>query len=67
MSIATATLADLRAAYTAVAKAEVALRDYNQGTNSPDKQLGRFTVTEVDTLVTAALDALGEIGTPTTP
>lgn len=65
MSIATATLDDLRAAYTAVAKVEVALRDYNQGTNSPDKQLGRFTVDEVDDLVTAALDALGEIGEAT--
>lgn len=67
MSIATASLEELRAAYTAVAKAEVALRDYNQGTNSPDTQLGRFTVQEVDDLVTAALDALGEIGSPTTP
>lgn len=65
MSIATATLDDLRAAYTAVAKVEVALRDYNQGTNAPDTQLGRFTVDEVDDLVTAALDALGEIGEAT--
>ena len=62
MSIASASLSDLRAAYTAVAKLEVALRDYNQGTNSPDKQLGRFTVDEVDDLVTDAIDALGEIG-----
>lgn len=62
MSIATATLDDLRAAYTAVAKVEVALRDYNQGTNAPATQLGRFTVDEVDELVTEALDALGEIG-----
>ena len=65
MSIATATLDDLRAAYTAVAKLEVALRDYNQGTNSPDKQLGRFTVDEVDELVTAAIDALLDIGEAT--
>lgn len=64
MTIASASLSDLRAAYEAVAKVEVALRDYNQGTNSPDKQLGRFTVDEVDDLVTDALDALGEIGTP---
>jgi len=62
MTIASASLADLRAAYTAVAKAEVALRDYNQGTAAPATQLGRFTVQEVDDLVTDALDALGEIG-----
>lgn len=60
MSIATATLDDLRAAYTAVAKVEVALRDYNQGTNAPATQLGRFTVDEVDELVTDAVDALSE-------
>ena len=54
MTIASASLSDLRAAYEAVAKVEVALRDYNQGTNSPDKQLGRFTVDEVDELVTDA-------------
>lgn len=63
MSIETATLEELRAAYVAAAKVEEALRDYNQGTNSPDKQLGRFTVAEVDERVTDALDALGEIGT----
>lgn len=63
MTIASATLSDLKAAYEAVAKVEVALRDYNQGTNAPATQLGRFTVDEVDDLVTDALDALGEIGT----
>lgn len=67
MTIASASLSDLRAAYTAVAKVEVALRDYNQGTNAPATQLGRFTVDEVDDLVTAALDALGEIGSPSSP
>lgn len=58
MSIATATLSDLKAAYEAVAKLEVALRDYNQGTNEPAVQLGRFTVDEVDDLVDAAVAAL---------
>lgn len=62
MTIASVPLLDLRAAYEAVAKLEVALRDYNQGTNAPDTQLGRFTVDEVDDLVTEAIDALGDIG-----
>ncbi len=61
MSIATASLEELRAAYVAAVKLEEALRDYNQGTNSPDKQLGRFTVAEVDERIEdaeAALDAI---------
>lgn len=68
MTIANVTLDDLRDAYTAVAKAEVALRDYNQGTNAPSKQLGRFPVDEVDDLIKDAIDALvGAGGTPDIP
>lgn len=68
MTIASATLDDLRDAYTAVAKTEVALRDYNQGTNKPSTQLGRFTVDEVDDLVQDAIDALVAAGgSPTVP
>lgn len=58
MSISNKTVAQLSAAYIASAKAAEALRDYNQGTNKPDTQLGRFTVAEVDARVQEAITAL---------
>jgi len=58
MTIANSTVSELSEAYVAVAKAAEALRDYNQGTNEPAIQLGRFTVDEVDDRVQDAIDAL---------
>lgn len=58
MTIATKSVAQLSAGYVAAAKVAEALRDYNQGTNAPATQLGRFTVADVDDLIQDAIDAL---------
>lgn len=61
MTIATKTVAQLDAAYVACTKLAKALEDYHQGTNSPDKQLGRFTVAQVNALVDTAKAAVDAI------
>jgi hypothetical protein len=58
MTIASKSVTQLSAGYVAAAKVAEALRDYNQGTNAPATQLGRYTVTEVDDLIQDAIDAL---------
>ncbi len=58
MTIATKSVVQLTAGYKAAAKAAEALRDYNQGTAAPATQLGRYTVAEVNALITTAKAAL---------
>lgn len=53
----TATQAELRTAYTTVAKLEIALRQYADGSATPTKP-GRFSEADVQAAVDAAQAAL---------
>lgn len=56
----TATQAELRTAYEAVAKLEICLRQYHDGSATPTKP-GRFTEAEVQAAVDAVQAALTAI------
>ena len=58
MAIATtATLAELKTLYAAATNLVIALEDVNGGTGLPTKP-GRFSSTQVDTLITAVSAAI---------
>lgn len=58
MAIATtATLAELKTLYAAASNLVIALADVNGGTGTPAKT-GRFSTTQVDTLITALQAAI---------
>ena len=58
MAIATtATLAELKTLYAAATNLVIALADVNSGTGTPAKT-GRFSSTQVDTLITALQAAI---------
>lgn len=66
MSLANYTISKIRDAYVQVHKLRIMLEDFQDGSPAPSVALGRFTLSELNTQMTTAIQALNSMAVGTT-